>query len=237
VSALETLLALQARDLSLDRLHHRHATLAERETVARLVAEAAALTTRHDALTVERDALASEETRLDDEARKLEGKAKDVEAKMYSGEISSPRELQAMQADVTQLRRHQRDVENRELEVMEQREPLDESLAALAAERVLLDAQLDEQRASLAAAEQRLEAEMAVEHEARTSLVDELDSALVAAYEERRAKATGVGAARLVGATCQGCHLTIPATEVEQIRKAPEGSIAYCDNCGCILVL
>ena len=27
---------------------------------------------------------------------------------MYSGEISSPKELQAMQADVEQLRRHQR---------------------------------------------------------------------------------------------------------------------------------
>ena len=40
---------------------------------------------------------------------------------MYSGSVSSPRELQAMQADVEQLRRHQRNLENRELELMEAR--------------------------------------------------------------------------------------------------------------------
>jgi hypothetical protein len=45
-----------------------------------------------------------------------------------------------------------------------------------------------------------------------------------------------VGAARLVGTTCQGCHLTIPATEVDRIRKAPKGTVEYCDNCGAILV-
>ena len=51
-----------------------------------------------------------------------------------------------------------------------------------------------------------------------------------------RAKANGVGAARLVGNTCQGCHLTIPATEVDRIRKAADGPIVFCDNCGTILV-
>ena len=43
--------------------------------------------------------------------------------------------------------------------------------------------------------------------------------------------------ARLVGNTCQGCRLTIPATEVDRIRKAgPDGDVAHCDNCGAILV-
>ena len=36
--------------------------------------------------------------------------------------------------------------------------------------------------------------------------------------------------------TCQGCHLTIPATEVARIKKSPEGTISHCDNCGAILV-
>jgi predicted nucleic acid-binding Zn-ribbon protein len=46
----------------------------------------------------------------------------------------------------------------------------------------------------------------------------------------------GQGAARLVGNTCQSCHLTIPATEVDRIRHAPDGIVAYCDNCGAILI-
>ena len=52
--------------------------------------------------------MAREEQKLDDEARSLGEKATAVETKMYSGEISSPTELQAMQADVDQLRKHQR---------------------------------------------------------------------------------------------------------------------------------
>ncbi len=90
----------------------------------------------------QRDDVAREEQRLDDEARSLEAKAKDVETKMYSGEITSPRELQALQADIEQLRRHQRDVENRELEFMEQREPLDAELVDFATQ---LAALVDEQ--------------------------------------------------------------------------------------------
>jgi predicted nucleic acid-binding Zn-ribbon protein len=51
-----------------------------------------------------------------------------------------------------------------------------------------------------------------------------------------RARNNGAGAARLVGVTCQGCHLTVPATEAERIKRAPAGSVAHCDNCGAILV-
>ena len=52
-------------------------------------------------------------------------KAAEVERSMYSGEVSSPRELQALQADVEQLRRHRRGLEDRELEVMERARALE----------------------------------------------------------------------------------------------------------------
>ena len=77
---------------------------------------------------------------------------------------------------------------------------------------------------------------MAEERKARDAIAGELDPSLVGDYERRRGRARGVGVARLVGMTCQGCHLSIPATEVDSIRRAPEGTISYCDNCGCILV-
>ncbi|HEX9467363.1 MAG TPA: C4-type zinc ribbon domain-containing protein, partial [Acidimicrobiia bacterium] len=74
------------------------------------------------------------------------------------------------------------------------------------------------------------------EHAARGAVAAMLDSALVTEYERCRALARGAGAARLVGNTCQGCHLSIPATEVDRIKKTPPGTISHCDNCGCILV-
>jgi len=85
-------------------------------------------------------------------------------------------------------------------------------------------------------AEAAIDAEAGVEREARDEVVAGIDADLVGAYESARVKANGVGAARLVGATCQGCHLTVPSTEVERIRSGADDEIAYCDNCGTILV-
>jgi predicted CXXCH cytochrome family protein len=88
----------------------------------------------------------------------------------------------------------------------------------------------------LATAEQEIAAEAAVERAARDSIAVDLDASLLADYERVRAHNGGAGAARLVGSTCQGCHLTIPATEVALIKKSPDGTISHCDNCGAILV-
>ncbi len=97
---------LQEHDGALDRLLHRRETLPERDTVAgRARLLLGVLAAQIGVLTGERDEIAHEEKRLDDEASTLREKAAEVEAKMYSGSVSSPRELQAMQADIDQLRR------------------------------------------------------------------------------------------------------------------------------------
>ena len=235
-AGLLSLLSLQEHDAALDRLHHRHKTLPERDALARAESALATLSVEIDALSAQRDELAREEQRLDDQARSLGAKATAVDKKMYSGEVSSPKELTAMQADIDQLKRLQQTLENTELELMEQREPLDARLSDLDTHRTGLVAEVDLVRKALGVAERAIESEVAVEREAREGIAVVLDAALVADYERCRARAHGSGAARLVGNTCQGCHLTIPATEVAAIKKAPEGSIAHCDNCGCILV-
>ena len=235
MTQLEPLLAVQERDLALDRLRHRRETLPERETLAKADADAASIEAALDRTRGARDEILREERKLEDEAQALAGQAKDAERRLYSGEIASPRELQALQADVDQLRRHQRSVEDRQLATMEQREPLDARIAELESQLQGVRATAGEARAALAAAEGAIDQEIGAESDARGSAAAGVDAELLGDYELRRQKANGVGAARLVGNTCQGCHLTIPATEVDRIRKTP-GTVAYCDNCGCILV-
>jgi uncharacterized protein len=234
--ALESLLALQERDGALDRLRHRHQTLPERDALARAEADAAAVAARLATTRAERDGVARDEQKLDDDARSLAAKANEVETKMYSGEISSPRELQAMQSDVESLRKHQRNVENRELELMETREPLDATLVELEQHRLVLEGELERIRRTLADAEAVITAEAREERAAREGIAAGIDERLVKEYERCRAQAHGVGVARLVGTTCQGCHLSIPAIEAEHIKKTAGDPLAYCDNCGAILV-
>jgi uncharacterized protein len=233
---LEHLLGVQAHDLALDRLRHRRETLPERTALdaarRRLVVvggDLAELTTR-------RDTVRAEEKRLDDEAQALGARAAEADQKLYSGTVTSPRELQAMQADVEMLKRHRTDLEDRELDVMEEREALDAQITAREDEEKRerdLTARL---ASAIAHAEAEIDAEAAREHAARAELAASVSDALLRDYERRRAQNRGAGAARLVGTTCQACHLTIPSTEAERIRRSAGESPAYCDNCGAILV-
>src|SRR5262249_2811135 len=143
---LHALLAIQEHDLALDRLLHRREALPARAALTKVLADSAQLGIQSAARRQTRDDLAREEGRLDDEAQALQQQAAAVEKKMYSGEVSSPRELQAMQADVDQLRRHQRMLEGRELELMEQRDPLDRELSDLEHRAAALDDKIDRVR-------------------------------------------------------------------------------------------
>jgi predicted nucleic acid-binding Zn-ribbon protein len=236
VSDLAALLALQARDLALHRLHHERSTLPERAQLAALRDRLAVLAQTRAAQQAERDEMAGNEERLADEAQRLAAQAAAAEQRLYSGEVSSPRELQALQADVDQLRRHQRDVEDRQLSAMEQREPLDATLGALDTDRDGLESETAALQRDLDAREHELDQAAVAERAARDEMAGSIDATLVSEYERRRERGNGVGAARLSGMTCQGCHLSIPATEVDRIRKQGDDALAFCDNCGCILV-
>jgi uncharacterized protein len=237
MDSLDPLLVVQEHDLALDRLRHRHATLPERAALTAAEAAVAAL----DAEIARRqgplaDLLRSEQ-KFEAEAQKLADQAEAANTKLYSGEITSPKELQALQADVDMLRKHQAAVEEQAITVMEAREPLEAEVAGLTARRADAEADLAGARTALADAAAGVDAEMVAEQALRDAAAAGLDAPVVALYERCRANSPSkAGAARLVGHTCQGCHLTIPATEVDALHKAPPGTIAHCDNCGAILV-
>ena len=233
---LERLLVVQEHDTALDRLRYRRATLPERAQLdARTTELRAQEATRAQVQTVWNTVYA-EERRLDDDARSIEEHARDVDKRLYSGTISSPRELQAMQADLEMLRRQLSDMEDQELEVMEQREALDAQLGTLDASISSLEADTHQLRDAIAAADSAIDREIEQETTARADTAAPVPEALLRDYERRRAQNRGAGAARLVGTTCQACHLTIPSTEAERIRRAAGSEVAYCDNCGAILV-
>lgn len=233
---LDTLLDIQSHDTTTDQVRHRRATLPEREELASLRDEIARLDGQCATLINRRDELTAQERAFAEESASLEVRAKNDEAKLYSGEIASPRELQALQADVEQLRRHQRGVEDRQLGLMEQREGTESELAEIDEKRADVVKRAEALAAALGEAEAICDEEMAAEEKARAALASELADGLLDDYEQARKRAGGIGAARLVGDTCQGCHLSLPATEVVRLRKQTDDVASFCDNCGCILV-
>ncbi|HLF41690.1 MAG TPA: C4-type zinc ribbon domain-containing protein, partial [Acidimicrobiia bacterium] len=206
---------------------------------AALVERAAALADLQATLaevTERRDEVLREERRLDDEVRTLEAKAKSEDQRMYSGTISSPKELQAMQADIEHLRRRARELEDTELEVLEQREVLDAEVAEIEAAVAAVRAEIESMEAAVAEQEAVIDGELATETSAREGLAAAIAPNVMNLYEKVRAANRGVGAARLTGTNCGACHLSLPATEVDRIRHLPPDVIVRCEHCGALLV-
>ncbi len=236
VSALEALFAVQEEDSVTDRLRRRRETLPERAELEVLEGEIAVADAELAAVRGRCDEVTARERRLGDEAASTEERARAMEARLYSGEVTSPRELQAMQADVEQLRRHCREVEDRQLAAMEEREAVESEAAVIEGRAGGLARRAAVLREAIAAEEASIDAALGEAAARRRAAAEPIGEKLLREYERCREQARGTGIARLVGLTCQGCHLTIPSTEAERIRTQPPDAVSHCDNCGCILV-
>ena len=174
--------------------------------------------------------------RLEGELSLLEAKMAELDAKLYSGAVTVPRELQAMQVEGEAMRARRAALEDEVLEAMGAREPLDEEVAALGRRRAELDAEGSRLRAAVAEAEAGIDKELAAELEARAQAAAAIPADLATLYEDLRARLGGVAAAPLVSGRCGGCHLALPATEVDRLRREPPDTLVRCEQCERILV-
>lgn len=234
-SPIETLLEVQSHDLAVDQLRYRRQSLAER---AQLAAVERSLTDLAQQLETSGNRLSDLERvqrRLEDEIDSIEAKAVDSELRLYSGTVQAPRELQALADEVEGLRRRKRHLEDELLDGMEQAEPVAAEVTRLEEERSRLEADASRLRAAIVAQEAEIDAELAAEVEARTGLVAGIPADLLATYEQLRQRLGGIGVARLDAGRCSGCHLSLPAQELDALRRAAPEEIVRHEECGRIL--
>src|SRR5205085_6252286 len=132
MGALDDLLVVQDHDSAADRLRHRRETLPEAARLAEVETALGALEAEWGEVAGRRDEVARRQQRVEDDLASLEAKVKDLNRRLYSRTVTAPRELQAMQADVQSLKRHQSDLEDQVLAAMQEAEPLDAELERLA---------------------------------------------------------------------------------------------------------
>lgn len=231
----DAVIHLQECDTLVDQLRHRLEHLPGKAELAAAVAAEAAVVAELGPLSVERAAVAAEQRRLEHEVTTVEAKIEHVKDQLYGGAVVAPKELEALQHELGTLHDRQVAFEDDVLVQMEAAEPLDARIAALGEA-------LEERRGEVSVAE----AELEVAVTAATAMLSDatgdrelaavnVPEELMAAYEGLRRRLGGVGAARLEGSRCLGCHLEIPAAELAAIRKAPPDELVLCPECGRIL--
>ncbi|HEV3504482.1 MAG TPA: C4-type zinc ribbon domain-containing protein [Actinomycetes bacterium] len=237
IAEQHALLQLQAHDSAIDRLEHRRASLPEDAKLAELGDALAAV----GQLTAEREGTLAtvqrNQARLEHEIDTVTAKARTEEARAASGRVTSPKELTAIQEEVAGLKRRQGTLEDELLELMEQRETLEGELAELASRREGFTAEQAEVTTARDAALVELDRELEAERRAREKIAPGINEELGALYDQIRSRQGGIGAAALVGNTCQGCRVSISPVELAALRKLPPEEIKRCENCRRILVV
>jgi predicted nucleic acid-binding Zn-ribbon protein len=237
VAEQRSLLELQGHDSVVDRLVHRRGSLREDARLAELGQAQAAI----DQLSAEREGTLAtvrrEQARFEDEVEMVNRKARSEEERAVSGRVTSPKELTAIQEEVAALKRRQDSLEDQLLERMEQRETLEAELAELAGRREGIAAEQAEVTKARDAALVEIDRELESERAAREAVAPRVGAELRALYDQLRARHGGVGAAALVGNTCQGCRVSISPVELAAIRKQPAEKVKRCENCRRILVV
>jgi hypothetical protein len=230
-----TLLAVQDLDTAIAQHEHRKATLPERAELEELQHRAVALRREAAGLTTQHDELAARTDRLEEQTAAAVSRRKTLEDRMYNARGAASRDLAAIEGEVAQLAERLGRLEDDELALLEEQEPIDQALTK--AETRL--AAMAERGAALvqavAQADREIDDELADLRARRTERAAGLPADLAARYERLRTH-LGTGAARLIGDRCDGCHLTLSAVEMDRFRHLPDDALITCDQCGRILV-
>lgn len=232
----EHLLALQDLDLTLLQLRHKHRKHPLRDQIAETETEISTHQVIADEIGERRTALESQQASLDAEVATIETRRSEIDAKLYDGSVTATKDLLALQDEAKMLKDRQIALEDDELEIMEQVEQVDEELAPVEEQIRSLVGAKAEHEVALADALTEIDQEVARLTEERGPVAQLIPDELLSHYDNLREDLGGVAVARLVGSTCDGCHMTMSAVAFDQIRRQPDDAVINCDQCGRILI-
>jgi predicted nucleic acid-binding Zn-ribbon protein len=234
-AALSRLLDLQGSDSAIMRLEHRKETLEEAERLRAVNEQLAELGADLEIARKQGAEIAREQDRIEGEMELLDTKIQKEEQRLFSGGVSNPKELSALQAEVEMLKRRKGEQEDALLEVMVNRDQATATIRRLEAEQAEVSQTSQQLTETVGSIMSEIDSELESNRARRTSTAAELPSDLIALYDQIRSQKGGVGAAALVAGTCEGCHTQLPNKEVERLKT--EGGLQRCENCRRILVV
>lgn len=157
------------------------------------------------------------------------------ENRLYSGNVSNPKELQEIEQNIASLKRWQSELEDKQLELMLEVEDADASFEHAQENLDVVSTEAASNNQELLAEKQSLEADTKMLRENRVEVVSELDEVDVALYEKMKPQM----AFRPISVLSPEGHCTICGvqqinTHAQAIRRSDE--LMRCANCNRILI-
>ncbi|MFD4586756.1 zinc ribbon domain-containing protein [Streptomyces sp. NPDC087659] len=230
------LLDVQALDVRLSQIAHKRKSLPEHAELESLNKDLAQLRDLLVAAQTEESDCAREQTKAEQDVDQVRQRSVRDQQRLDSGAITSPKDLENLQKEIVSLAKRQGDLEDVVLEVMERRESAQERVAELTERVSSVQAKIDDATARRDAAYEQLDGESASVGKEREVVAGSVPADLMKLYEKLREQQGGVGAARLYQRRCEGCHIELNITELNEVRAAAPDTVVRCENCRRILV-
>ena len=167
------------------------------------------------------------------ELQAIEKKKKDYETKLYSGKVTSPKELMDIQHEIDALGRQRATLDDKILVLMEQ-------LETRRTEAAESDVTLREAETALAAKQKQyksagksLSTRINALTKERARIASGIPPVILKRYDALRAAKHGVGMGRVESNSCGACHTNLPSNLLRRARDTD--SVELCENCGRIL--
>ena len=228
--SIKRLYDLQETDLVIDAREKRLAD------VRRRLADDTAVTSARERvaeLDLRLQAPSARRRDLELDVQQLTDRLTSVHDRLYSGSITSPRELSAYEADRQHLQKRRGAEEDRLLEVMVEVDELRSARSRAAQELERIDAERRTDVKELEEDERELIAVLEALRQSRDGIAPAIPPATLSVYEGLRKSRDGVAVARVVRSMCEGCRLTLPTMELQRAKSAQ--SIVQCSSCRRIL--
>ena len=156
-----------------------------------------------------------------------------VEQQLYGGKITNPKELSSLQHEATTMKAKSDQLENKALEIIDQVEAAEKSVAAASNGFKKLEDEWHRLQQQLSDEIEQLKSSLADLNQKRQQLSEEIESQAVKLYEKiRQQKKPPV--ARVEQGICRVCRISLSASELQRVRG---GNPVQCGSCGRILFL
>jgi len=166
-------------------------------------------------------------------AEDLSTKIAKVDETLYSGRVRNPKELSGYQQESEELKERHRKAEDIALEAMARVESTTASVSDTTTELTRLETEWRSRQAELSAELEELNSAHASLTRQRTEAVSGIPPDAITVYQQVQTQRSPA-VARVEQGTCRGCQISLPTTELQQVKS---GGLVRCSSCGRILYL
>lgn len=235
ISDLLNLVELQMLEKNIMRKAAEAALLRKNEKLKKLEEEYSELSAAYESMQKELAKIEQDRKKIEDSVALNNEKIKKNEARLFSGTITSSKELVNYQDEIRQFKQNNDDLESRELELMFESDTLKPKVNKMEAAKQEVESQLSAIKGEIEEKAKAVDDKISILRKKRKEVLAKIPAGLISRYEELRAKKGGIAVGIMKNNICDACRMMISSGEADKIKDPAE--IYKCPVCGRMLII